>query len=278
MIDFDIMCGMKLETRNAQSDTEPTYFYDYLARGFQLFQKKFAPDVKVVYYPCCLTDLSVFEGFPDSRVIHVEMNERAVLSLLQEGLEAYRDNALHYRTSVPADLLVMLNPSIASDRPAINVRMGGYVLCNSYHSTDIEMHRNPEFTLIGAIHDKSHKGESIRVQKGTDEQYFFDEEISYAQLIKETGYIGSLEDESHRELDPSWEPPAKVTVTRRKKKNVVMYIFQRIRNNVVTEQMLIEKDWEAAIEEGRFREVPRGSTTDVSLDEVFKQFNDTDEN
>lgn len=102
---------------------------------------------------------------------------------------------------------------------------------------------------------------------GSDKQYFFDETITYAQHIAELGTIGRLEEEAEREQNPSWQPPATVEVTRRKKGNVFMYIFQRIHENEISEQALIKRDWEEAIEHDRDLEKWR-HPNDISFEDL----------
>jgi hypothetical protein len=128
-----------------------------LVAKYQLFDKMVNPPKDVVYHPCGSDDVSPSVVFPNSRVIYVELDEQAVNALQKGGFEAHHASALEYDPG-DVDILIMLNPAISPEAPAVHVREGGYVVCNDYHATATTLRKNSDFQLKGLIRMTKDKG------------------------------------------------------------------------------------------------------------------------
>lgn len=104
----------------------------------------------VVYHPCGENDVSPSSAFPESRVIYVDQNEKAMAALQQAGFTAHTASALEFNPG-PVDILIMLNPCIDPDFPASHVVPAGFVLCNDYHKSASSLRENPDYELTGVI-------------------------------------------------------------------------------------------------------------------------------
>ncbi len=122
-----------------------------LVTTYKVFQDTLHPKTDLVYYPACNVDISPSKGFPNSRVIYVDINNEAVAALKKAGLEAYNQSALEYKPDNPVDVLILQNPSISHDVPSQHVAQGGYVLCNDYHRTATDLRGDKDFELVGII-------------------------------------------------------------------------------------------------------------------------------
>jgi len=122
-----------------------------LVESFSVFRQSFHPKAGVIYYPCCSTDASISSVFPESRIIYLDVDKVAVDTLKKTGYEAYAESALDFVPDKPVDILLMLNPSIRPDKPLESVAVGGYVICNDYHSTATELRNNPGLKLRGLV-------------------------------------------------------------------------------------------------------------------------------
>lgn len=123
-----------------------------LVEKYELFVNLVNPSQRVIYHPCGAYDISPSIAFPKSRVIYVELDEKAVEVLQREGFEAHYASALEFDPG-DVDVLIMLNPQISPLIPASYVIEGGYALVNDYHSTATELRENPDFTLCGLIRE-----------------------------------------------------------------------------------------------------------------------------
>ena len=131
-------------------DLEPKASADLVAR-YTCAATALGIHPKVVYHPCSGINISPSASFPDSRVIYVEIDPHAVAALKQKGYEAHETSATEFKTEVPVDLLILLNPTIPSEGPAANLRSGGYVFTNNYHGNANELKSNPNYELVGVV-------------------------------------------------------------------------------------------------------------------------------
>lgn len=131
-----------------------------LVASYQTFQRELNPQTNLVYYPASGADISASKGFPNSRVIYVDIEPKTVAALKKAGYEAYEQSALEYRPENPVDILILQNPSIPPDVPSQYVAEGGYVLCNDYHATATDLRGNQDFELVGIIKKQGDQGDS----------------------------------------------------------------------------------------------------------------------
>ncbi len=130
-----------------------------LIEKYLLYKEKFKPKCDVVYYPSCSTDSSPSVAFPKSRVIYVDIEEKAVTALKEAGLESYKASALEYDPG-EVDILILLNPQISPEIPCKSVVNNGYVLSNDYHGTASALRGQEEFEFKSIIRFNS-EGELI---------------------------------------------------------------------------------------------------------------------
>lgn len=128
-----------------------------LVKKYQLFDQMAHPPKKVIYHPAGANDVSPSVAFPDSRVIYVEIDKKAVEALQKEGHEAHQASALEYDPG-DVDILIMRNPTISAAVPASHVVKGGYVISNDYHGTATEIKKDTDFQLRGLIRNTKDRG------------------------------------------------------------------------------------------------------------------------
>lgn len=137
------------ESKPAPEQKEPVpETSERLVQYLSVFRDTFHPKADVIYYPACATDSSVSKAFPQSRVIYVDIDKDAVAALQKAGFEAYNVSALTFKPDAPADVLLLLNPSIRAEKPLETVQ-DGYVLCNDYHGTATEVKAHSDYELVG---------------------------------------------------------------------------------------------------------------------------------
>lgn len=124
---------------------------DKLIAIYKLFQETFDPQTGIVYYPCSGSDFSPSEAFKQSRVIYVDQEDGAMDALRKDGYEAYTDSVLDFKPENYVDVLILSNPQIPPDAPAKTVKIGGYVVCNNYHSTAYDLKKNDNFQAVGIL-------------------------------------------------------------------------------------------------------------------------------
>lgn len=137
----------KIESEPKPIEAEPSP--DLVAK-YSLFRKELNPKCDVVYHPCGAKDVSSSVAFPDSRVIYVDIDEKAIEALKRGGFEAHAASALEFNPG-DVDILIMLNPEISPDVPGPHVVEGGYVLCNDYHATASSLRQNDQYELRAMI-------------------------------------------------------------------------------------------------------------------------------
>jgi len=123
-----------------------------LVAKYSLFKEKLQPKADVVYHPCGANDISPSEVFPDSRVIYVDIDEKAIEALKESGVEAHVASALNFDPG-NVDVLILLNPNISPDIPASHVIQGGFILSNDHQNTASHLYRNGGYELKAVIRD-----------------------------------------------------------------------------------------------------------------------------
>lgn len=129
---------------------KPTSSEDLVAR-YNLFQQEFPGDYRIVYSPCCAYDVSPSTSFPNSRVVYVDLDEKAMETLSTAGYEAHCEDATTFIQDEPIDVAILLNPSVRGGDLVSHLKPGGYVLCNDYHGTATAFRDNTEFEFVGVI-------------------------------------------------------------------------------------------------------------------------------
>lgn len=127
------------------------YQDEMLVRSLRLFAETLNPNINLVYYPCSGPDISPSEAFPESRVIYVDTDPKAVKALKTKGYEVYQQSALKYELKPKADLVLLNNPAIKPFHPAKQLTESGYLVCNDYHKTASRVASNEGFSLVGYI-------------------------------------------------------------------------------------------------------------------------------
>lgn len=137
----------KEEGQEPPSPAEPS---PDLVGKYTLFRETVHPKANIVYYPSPAKDSSPSFAFPDSRVVYVDIDKRAVAALQEAGLEAHCESALEFDPGT-VDILIMLNPAISPTVPSSHVSPGGYVLCNNYHGTASSLRESGPFEFRAII-------------------------------------------------------------------------------------------------------------------------------
>jgi len=122
-----------------------------LVVGYTLFKEEFQPKLDSIYYPSCGFDASATKAFPESRIMYVDIDKNIVRALKKHGLDARCANAEELDLEAPVDAVILQNQSIQVDKPVSNLRKGGFVLCNDYHSAATELRKNDNFSLVAMV-------------------------------------------------------------------------------------------------------------------------------
>lgn len=125
--------------------------------AFAEFQKAIGADIKVVYYPACATDITPALALPDSRVIFVDIDDKALAAVAKAGYETHTISAFEYIPDQPVDALILRNPSLSPDWFIQYVKSGGYIVCNDWHETATQLRTNPEVEFIGQMNEDENK-------------------------------------------------------------------------------------------------------------------------
>lgn len=135
-----------------------------LVAAYRVIQDELHPDTGIIYHPCNADDISPSIAFPKSRVIYVEWDSHAVESSLAyknvealktAGQEAYFADARVFNPGI-VDIVILRNPTIASDGPVSHLKSGGYALVNDYHGNASELFKkDDDFELVGIVHSRT---------------------------------------------------------------------------------------------------------------------------
>ena len=142
----------KLESREIEINPD-------LVKKYSLFKERFNPKEDVVYHPCGAYDVSPSSAFPESRVIYVDIDEKAMEALSKEGYETHTASALEFSPG-DVDILIMINPTILPDIPSSCVVENGFVLSNDYSGTATLLNEDEQYELQAVIRLNDNK-ESI---------------------------------------------------------------------------------------------------------------------
>jgi len=191
--------------------------------------------------PCCASNISPSISFPESRVIYVDIDQKAIDALLQNGNEAYCYNAITFEMSdnEKADIVAIFNPQIEGYQLIKNLNNNGYVLCNDYHRTATEFfEKKEEFELVGIIRNTNN---GLILDKSNPQEYW--EEVETDEAWKKFNFSWGGDIETYNEGKKFVEK-----VLDRPSNNVVKD-YKMIRNNI-NEYMSIIKEKDIGINEG----------------------------
>lgn len=137
---------------------------------FQLACEEFGIDPKVIYSPCCETNVTPSRAFPQAKVIYLDNRDYPVGILREAGYNVVKADAKQYVPEEEVDLVILENPQIGPDFVARTVKPGGHVFCNDYSHTAVQMAKLPDFELLGLIQRTSDQ-EPIKVvsRQGAEE-------------------------------------------------------------------------------------------------------------
>ena len=121
---------------------------------YEVFKREFNPALSTIYYPSCGIDISASEAFPESRGIHVDIDQRIVDALKAHGLEAHCADAKKFTILGGVDAVILQNQSIPAQKPISNLKKGGYVLCNDYHGAATETRKRDGCNLVARIREE----------------------------------------------------------------------------------------------------------------------------
>jgi len=152
-----------------------------LVEKYRLFGESVGFKTGVIYYPCGANDISPSEAFPGSKVIYVDVDDRAMQVLRDGGHAAQTADALTFNPG-SVDVLILLNPQISADVPVSFVREGGFVLCNDYHGTATQLHESGQ-QAIGILRVV---GQQLVFDREQPERYW--EEIETDEEFKAAPY------------------------------------------------------------------------------------------
>lgn len=147
-----------------------------LVESYKVFERELNPDLKLIYYPACSTDISPSKAFTESRIIYVDTDKRAVDALQEAEYEAIEADAnnfyLESSVGTKADAVILLNPSGVEETSTLeNLKAGGFVICNDYHDSASIIRENDNFELLGIIRKNTETGEFI-LDKDKPELYW----------------------------------------------------------------------------------------------------------
>lgn len=166
------MAKPNFETQEHRLDASKAkeYVTESLVGALHLFADRFG-EPQVIYYPSCSTDLTPLAAFPNSRVIFVDIDQKAIDYLKAKGLEAEATSAETYIPNTKVDLLFLLNPGIPPTRTSRQVRLGGFVFCNNWHMTANQMYDNHEFKLVAIAIDEKNNPVKLITDQEADEAW-----------------------------------------------------------------------------------------------------------
>lgn len=144
-------------------EVEPHSFPERVM-AFKFISNELQIKPNTVYYPGCAVDVSPVEGFSESKVIFADKDEKSIEALKKAGHDAVCADATNYVLENKIDLLVLINPGVAPDGPAANLKDRGYIVCNDYFGTATDLKNNSEFTLVG-VADINQKEQGVSFEK-----------------------------------------------------------------------------------------------------------------
>lgn len=124
-----------------------------LVASYKLFRESFQPQLATIYYPSCGFDISATKAFPDSRIIYVDKDGKAIRALKKLGLEAYCADVHKFALEGSVDAVILQNQAVKIDTPVSKSRIGGFVLCNDYHSAATDLRKKGNFRLVGIVRE-----------------------------------------------------------------------------------------------------------------------------
>ncbi len=142
--------------------TTPQYHNDLIAL-YTVFRDQ-VYKARSVLHPSCANDASPSKVF--DAVTYVDLDTIAMDMFRQHGLDAQGQDIREYRPTKEHDVLILLNPAIATEWASRHLKKGGYVVTNNYHGNATGMHKRPDaFELIGTLDfvEKDRRKDDMRV-------------------------------------------------------------------------------------------------------------------
>lgn len=202
MIDNKLIMSIEQQSHREQQPE----ISQQLVRAFKIFANRFLAEPQFIYYPSSSTDTSPSVVFPNSRIVYLDIDDKAISSLQRQGYEAVHDSALQYSLSEQSDLLLLLSPFVSYERPARNLKVGGYIFCNNWHHTARDISRSDEFELVGVIPDT----------KTAPTQELITDKVEMQKCLDESEFV------SH------------------------YFVFRRVKESQLTAEHMFAEDWETA--------------------------------
>lgn len=139
-----------------------------LVAQYKVFSTFLGFQPRRIYHPCSANDISPTIGFPDSKVVYADKDEKSIGAIQKLGLDATVADATQFDPG-EVDLVILLNPGISPDVPVSHLVNNGYVLCNDWHSTATDIHNNSGYEFVGGI---SRNADGYFVDTSNPEQYW----------------------------------------------------------------------------------------------------------
>ncbi|EKE29169.1 MAG: hypothetical protein ACD_2C00211G0003 [uncultured bacterium (gcode 4)] len=106
--------------------------------------KEVLPEMRRIYYPCCLSDISPSKAFIWSDVIYADLNWCAIDLLRKNGFDAYKADAKKFHPA-NIDMVIVLSPTISSKYFIPIINQWWMIICDDYHKTAQELFREKDF-------------------------------------------------------------------------------------------------------------------------------------
>jgi hypothetical protein len=157
------LCPARLVSMNAGST--PVTYADRVAQ-YRAIDDHFDLSPDIVYHPGSGHDVSPSAAFPESQVVHVDIDEAAMDDLARAGYEAVGADATGHELAMDADVIVFRNAGLVEEAVVdANLRPGGWVLANDHLESARHLVRMDALELVGVVPD-DWTGESPPVDTG----------------------------------------------------------------------------------------------------------------
>lgn len=129
--------------------------YDERVVQYRAVVDQFDLSPEVVYHPGSGHDVSLSWAFPESRVVHVDVDEAAMTDLKRAGYEAIGADAISYELASGTDTIVFRNAGLLEEAIVeVNLQPGGWVFANDHLESVQHLSRIESLTLVGVVPDE----------------------------------------------------------------------------------------------------------------------------
>ena len=104
--------------------TTPPQYHDDLIAIYTAFRDQ-VHNARAVLHPSCANDASPSKVF--DAVTYVDIDTGAMEMFRQHGLDAHGQDIREYKPAKEHDLLILLNPCIATEWASQHIRKRGYI-------------------------------------------------------------------------------------------------------------------------------------------------------